>query len=364
MPDNEIHCKHTLENYGIDGKEIHIWIDEPCKIYGSSHRQVRHNVEGIKDAVRIFGAKYGEEIVKKVMIDHILLDAEFEKQNKVIEGIVEIKPIQTVKRREDLEKEENTNANKELKISEIKTKDIKDYLRFKFLDKEEKQFWNAYSALISWERFCLNRDNPYSPIELNDLAKYTEFLKNKSENNTASSYLHYLIAYFKFNNDIELSNFGRELKKGFGKLITKAKKQQRPIPEQDIITLNHYLNSQSKVRRRYKIIMRILLLENIKVTDIDKIRFVPIVGGNYQFSINNQISPPLNEETIKLAEAEMQENLKRGDNRVLTTNREAIDEQMKIYAKGAGIKYDVTPYTLKRFSKHRTKEELISILQR
>ena len=72
MPNNEEHCKHTLNLYGVRGEDIHRWMDEPSQLYGSSHRWVRH--DKYQEVPESFIKKYGETLARDIMMDHILAD--------------------------------------------------------------------------------------------------------------------------------------------------------------------------------------------------------------------------------------------------------------------------------------------------
>jgi len=72
MPSYDEHCKQSFERYGITGEEIHEWMDEPCKIYGSAHRKVRHDPNQQLPAFLIH--RYGADLARNIMIDHVLLD--------------------------------------------------------------------------------------------------------------------------------------------------------------------------------------------------------------------------------------------------------------------------------------------------
>ena len=74
MPSLEEHCGHTLKRYGIEGREIHQWLDEPSRKHTSGHRQFRHDTETIKLVGKIFGEKYGREMAENIALDHIMLD--------------------------------------------------------------------------------------------------------------------------------------------------------------------------------------------------------------------------------------------------------------------------------------------------
>jgi hypothetical protein len=72
MPGNEEHCVATLERYGVRAEEVHRWMDEPCRLYGVSHRKTRHDFnQPIPDE---FVRRYGEAMARNIMNDHILMD--------------------------------------------------------------------------------------------------------------------------------------------------------------------------------------------------------------------------------------------------------------------------------------------------
>ncbi|MBU0847291.1 hypothetical protein KKH23_08935 [Patescibacteria group bacterium] len=84
MPNHNEHCKHTRELYGVDGAEIHTWMDEPSQLYGASHRWIRHDLSLIP---KKFIDRYGKELAKQIMLDHILLDRK-DKTKPVLTGVL------------------------------------------------------------------------------------------------------------------------------------------------------------------------------------------------------------------------------------------------------------------------------------
>ena len=55
----------------MEGSDIHTWMDEPVKVYGSAHRVFRHISEWIP---KVFFDKYGEDLARNIMLDHIIYD--------------------------------------------------------------------------------------------------------------------------------------------------------------------------------------------------------------------------------------------------------------------------------------------------
>ena len=74
MPNLDEHCRNTLKRYNIEGRDIHSWIDDPCKKYSGSHRQFRHDTETVKLVGNLFGKTYGITLAENVALDHIMLD--------------------------------------------------------------------------------------------------------------------------------------------------------------------------------------------------------------------------------------------------------------------------------------------------
>ena len=71
MPSNEEHSKDTFEKLGVSAYDLHNWMDEPSSWAGYLHRFYRHDPnKPPKWAVE----KYGLELTKKVMQEHLELD--------------------------------------------------------------------------------------------------------------------------------------------------------------------------------------------------------------------------------------------------------------------------------------------------
>src|SRR5208283_1894275 len=76
MPSHEEHCLHSLKRYGIRGDDIHSWMDEPSQVSGATHRKFRHDLKSLPIAIKIFGKKYGDEMVENIFLDHLKADSE------------------------------------------------------------------------------------------------------------------------------------------------------------------------------------------------------------------------------------------------------------------------------------------------
>ena len=85
MPSLEEHCKHSGKRYGVEGRDIHSWMDEPSQVAGGSHREFRHDLASLPVAIRIFESKYGAEMVENIFLDHLRADSKELREKK--EGI-------------------------------------------------------------------------------------------------------------------------------------------------------------------------------------------------------------------------------------------------------------------------------------
>lgn len=83
MPNNEEHARHSYDRYGLHAEDLHRWMDEPHKLYGSSHRWVRHQNDDVKNPPKWAIDKYGLERTRDVMMDHILLDRDTTERGRV-----------------------------------------------------------------------------------------------------------------------------------------------------------------------------------------------------------------------------------------------------------------------------------------
>jgi len=59
MASFEIHCSVSLEKFGNEWTELHLWLDAFANTpqYGMRHRSVRHHEAGIREAVELFGVE-------------------------------------------------------------------------------------------------------------------------------------------------------------------------------------------------------------------------------------------------------------------------------------------------------------------
>lgn len=86
-----------MKRYGVEGRDIHSWLDEPSKEYATAHRQFRHDTETIRMVGEIFGKTYGKSLAENIALDHIMLDHEEEikKQTTIVVKLPEKQEIPT-----------------------------------------------------------------------------------------------------------------------------------------------------------------------------------------------------------------------------------------------------------------------------
>ncbi|MCL5948935.1 MAG: hypothetical protein M1490_00460, partial [Candidatus Bathyarchaeota archaeon] len=74
MPNIEEHCGASFKEFKVEGRDIHAWLDEPCRVYAGLHRQFRHDTETIELVGKKFGEKYGVALAENIGLQHIMLD--------------------------------------------------------------------------------------------------------------------------------------------------------------------------------------------------------------------------------------------------------------------------------------------------
>lgn len=95
MPNVTEHSESCYRKYGVSGEDIHHWMDETVTLAGSGHRSSRHSLK--QKIPQLFIEKYGEDLARYIMEDHILLDSKTKMgvdeistpQIKIVEKIVE-----------------------------------------------------------------------------------------------------------------------------------------------------------------------------------------------------------------------------------------------------------------------------------
>jgi len=63
---------HTKKRYGVTGKNLHRWIDEPSLLLAGSHRKYRHDPN--TELPLIYIEEFGKERARDIHLDHLYLD--------------------------------------------------------------------------------------------------------------------------------------------------------------------------------------------------------------------------------------------------------------------------------------------------
>jgi len=360
MPNLEEHCKHSLRLYGVEGREVHSWMDDPCRKFAGSHRQFRHDTETIEFVKEYFAEKIGPKLAGNIAIDHIMLDHEetVKKRREKNDAILSDKdPYELEKPKYEKKKEE---LRRELRLSEIKTSRIKDYIQITYAHRKEDLFDLAVTSLLDWENYCLSRENPNSNIEIKDITGYVNNLFNRAKpvnSRTAAHYLGFLVAYLKHDNREDLANYANNEKKKCVKKFREADKNAKSMPIKDVVEL------YKSAPLRGKILIRLLLLQTlIPIQSLETISFIQTSEGKYQFNIDGNIINSIDEETIKLAEPLIKENILKGDRRLLDIAARTFEANIHNYAESVHLSYKVTPKDLRKFGRNHHPDDLMEML--
>jgi hypothetical protein len=71
MPKFEEHCAESLNTFGKDFAEVHLWLDEFAGTpeYGFRHRRKRHHEAGIRKVVELFGEEAAQAARQHIISD-------------------------------------------------------------------------------------------------------------------------------------------------------------------------------------------------------------------------------------------------------------------------------------------------------
>jgi len=88
MPELRLHSFYSYLKLGISARDVHKWIDESWHTYPSlEHREYRHNIDSAlkeieKDRHDLI-EKYGIDLIKEIILNHIKLDNETTEQRLI-----------------------------------------------------------------------------------------------------------------------------------------------------------------------------------------------------------------------------------------------------------------------------------------
>lgn len=152
MPSREEHCQHTVERYGVTGEDIHEWMDEPSLILGPQHRNERHDPK--QEIPPIFITKYGEELARNIILDHIFLDVKSVKGKAV---------IHTKRRTDSLDKVIDEFLESEDNIRRIEVENIPATFLYIDLNKRirERNLWYLNVSIVDNKGYGIHDDGGY-----------------------------------------------------------------------------------------------------------------------------------------------------------------------------------------------------------
>jgi hypothetical protein len=349
-----------LKRYGVEGKDIHIWLDEPARHYAGIHREFRHDEKTIILVGKTFGKIYGEDKAQAIALDHIMADHEesLKKRSEKNGSILsEIKVYEVEKPKYEKKKEElRKMLKRESELPEITAGGMRDYLDRVYAHSKPSSKKLAETSLRHWQQYILSRENPSSDIEIRDITRFVSKLSKKELPKTVVNYLGQIVSYFEHENEKELANKMKIEKLKFEKEIAIAKKNVEPMRVKDVIRL--YQSAPLKD----KILIRLLLLEKpIPVRSLGKIFVRQDSKGSYDFHTDIKIIS-INEETVKIAKPLIEKNISSSDNRLLCISPRQIEERIHNSAEKIGLSDNVTPKDLRKFGKNHRQDELIEWL--
>jgi len=359
MPSLEEHCKHSLKRYGVEGRDIHIWLDEPSQHYAGLHREFRHDEKTIILAGETFGKIYGEDEAQAIALDHIMADHEESiKKRSEKNGVAlsKIKAYEEEKPKYEKKKEELRKLlMDESELPEIKTGEMRDFLDRVYSERPELKKL-AETAQRHWQQYVLSRENPNREIEIRDITGFVSSLFKKGKSpRTISHYLGRLVVYFKHVSKKELADYTNREKKKFDKEIAEAEKNTTPMHHRDVIRLYQSASLEDKI------LIRLLLLETLPIRSLEKILVRQDSRGEYDFTDGTQIIS-INEETVKIAKPLIQKNSLKGDKKLLRISTRQIQNHIHDAGKKIGLPDNVSPKDLRRFGKNHHPDDLMEML--
>jgi hypothetical protein len=75
------HCQDCMKELGDEYQYVHHWLDEYFHLLGGHHRKIRHHVEGVEEARKLWGdraAKAAEIHIKKDNCGRVPYSKEYE----------------------------------------------------------------------------------------------------------------------------------------------------------------------------------------------------------------------------------------------------------------------------------------------
>ena len=241
MPNLEEHCRHCLERFGVEGREIHKWIDEPSRYYGRAHREIRHDLETADYIAEKFGVYCGEGakgqyLAKLCYFDHVFLDIDASKNNAPDAPSFTQEEIKALEQKRPILEEEVGKIQKQIKqldeLPPLTIREMVEYISIKLGGKSPELRFLAEVSLRHWQKFLFSRDmhnREVTEIDVNSfISRLNQTVKSPY---TRAGYLGQLVAYFQYAyiHDKNLAIKLKEAKKNANKEVDEMKKNALPL---------------------------------------------------------------------------------------------------------------------------------------
>ena len=358
MPNLEEHCKHCLDLFGYEGREVHKWLDEPSRYYGGSHRVLRHDRDTAIMIGKMFGKYYGEGIEGQIIAQgiffaHIFLDIEASKKKGLEPHQFTPEQLQELEEEKPKYKQEMERVQKQIKelseLPEISTREMREYLDIKLGHKSVESRLLAEVSLRHWQHYLLTRNVPNRKLDDLDITGFVSQL-NKKVNSpyTKANYLFQLVLYFRYAYGAELAVLLSKEKGKADKEIKELKKNALPLRIK--VVKRFYRETKPHVR----IAIRLLLLEDIQIDDLVKITAMQDSNGNYHFFNNGRTEIDIDSDTAKLAVP----LLHRNKGKLIKGGRRSLHALFQSWSEKLHFEPNITPMNLRIFGKNHHPDDI------
>lgn len=112
-----------------------------------------------------------------------------------------------------------------------------------------------------------------------------------------------------------------------------------------------------------KILIRLLLLETLPIKGLGKIFVKQDSKGEYDFNFDGKQIISINPETVKIAKPLIDENISKGDNKLLSIGSpRQIETRIHEAGEKLTLPHKVTPKDLRKFGKNHHSDDLMEML--
>lgn len=358
MPNLEEHCKHCLDLFGVEGREIHKYIDQPSKYYGGSHRVLRHDKDTAIAIGKMFGKNYGEGvegqiIAQGIFFAHVFLDADASKKKGKEMHSFTPEQIEEIEEQEPEYEQEIKRVQKQIKelaqLPPLSIREMREYIEVNLGRKKPELRLLAEVSLRHWQKYLSSRDSPNRIISEVDITSFVSQLNRKVNSPyTRANYLGQLALYsnYAYGKDIAISMQREKSKADYE--IAELKKNTLPL------RIGVIKKFYRETRPHVKLAIRLLLLENRKIDDIVKITAMQDSNGKYHFFNKDKKEIEIDAETAKLAVP----LLKRNKGKLIKGEKRSLAGLFNDWSEKLHIEPNITPVDLKIFGKRHHPDDI------